>query len=306
MNWKKLFTSPPPQTVWLLDESSISLVVRDRGGEISSKTIEVSEPIFELGPVGLHGVDGELLEQCIGRIVEATGKPKRSALILPTGWTRSHLLDFDHLPRSTREVEEVVRWRLKKLLPVRPNDLRLSISQVEKTDGQQRIVCLTAVDNAISELERCFAACGIQLGLISGRVFALASAMIFGRPGANMVVQHEKGFLNLLLGINGDLRLIRMKPLSPGGPMGETVERELSLVWALVERESESNTDVTVTVSCSDPEIETGLLAWFQERDRVRVKGTGGSEAGSRPWTREIGSAAADFVLAVIDQEAGA
>ena len=72
-------------------------------------------------------MDRKGLQEVLARLQERVAGCRRAAVIVPTAWVRTHLMDFDELPRRSLELDDVVRWRLKKLLPVLPSELRVSV-----------------------------------------------------------------------------------------------------------------------------------------------------------------------------------
>ena len=132
---------------------------------------------------------------------------------MPTSWLRSFLIDVERPPRKDEELHDVVRWRLKKLLPVAPTDLRLSIVRLPEIDGQKRLLVMAGIERAMHAIESAFGSIGVEVGLITTRLFALVPRGA-GVVRPALVVQHEESFLSLLLLTDGVPRLLRTKPLA--------------------------------------------------------------------------------------------
>jgi hypothetical protein len=209
MNWQRLVTSPQPTTGWLLDGTVVAAVRRDREGTLHCAVEGMPSGAWEVGPVGLQSVDRERLMPALNAVQGRVEGARRAVVVVPTGWVRAHLLDFDEIPRRQAEVDQVVLWRLKKLLPVLPSELRVSTIPQRTGEGQPRLLCMVGVERAISELEESFAAVGVEPGLITPRLFALAQG---AGDGARLLVQQEAGFLSLLLLVDGVPRLQRAPP----------------------------------------------------------------------------------------------
>ncbi len=268
MNWK-ILTSPPPSTGWLLEPTMVAVLRRDGRAGVRCALSGVPENTFEIGPVGLQGVDRELLGQALAAIGERLPSERRAALVIPTAWVRAHLLDFDHLPRRRSEMEEVVRWRLKKLLPVRPADLRLSTVPQPATEGRRSLLCMVILERAIAEIEAAFGDAGVQLGMVAPRLFALASAS--SSLAARLVVQHEAGFLSMLL-LAGDVpRLLRTKPLSSGEGMWQVMARELRLAIAFIRGSLQVQGTLSAAVIAEDPDLDEAMRDWLAEQEDVEV-----------------------------------
>lgn len=302
MNWKKLLASPPPSAAWLLEANRLALVMRDRKGQLAGQSVGVDEGIFEVGAAGLHGVDDERLGAELDRMLEGRQRPKRAALVMPTGWFRSHLLSFDRLPNSKREVEEVVRWRLKKVLPVRPNEVRLAVVPGEAGATEQKVLCLVGIEKAITALEDVFTSRGMHLGQITASLFALANGSLTSDTGVNLVVQLEESFLSFLLLQEGSPRLVRMKPLPSEGLAWAAVERELRLIWSYVQQELGNSSEVRITIGCEDESTDIELRRWWRECEGARLDDAP-SAWQYHDWYRALGSVRGAAVLAVLKPE---
>ena len=234
MNWARLLTSPPPTTSWILDGSVIAALRRDPKGGVLWAAEPTPAGSFEVGPAGLQSVDRRKLVAALGSIHARLDGARRVAVVVPTGWSRSYVLSFQELPRRQRELEQVVQWRLKKLLPVPPSDLRMALVNLAPSDGSRPIMATVGLERAFAEIEAAFREISIEVGLITGQIFALARATA---PGARLLVQQEGGFLSLLITEDDQPRLIRTKHLSLSGRLADATRRELNLTLSFV-RES--------------------------------------------------------------------
>jgi len=176
--------------------------------------------------VGLQSVDRRKLAAVLASIHGRLDGARRAAAVVPTGWTRSYVLSFQELPRRQRELEQVVQWRLKKLLPVPPTDLRMSLVNLASADGTRPMLAIVGLERALAEVEAAFREVSVEIGLITGQIFALAATPA---PGARLLVQQDEGFLSLLLTEDDGSRLIRTKHLASSGRLADAVRRELSL-----------------------------------------------------------------------------
>jgi len=234
MNWTRLLTSPPPTTSWILDGSVIAALRRDPKGGVLWAAEPTPAGSFEVGPAGLQSVDRRKLVAALGSIHGRLDGARRVAVVVPTGWSRSYVLSFQELPRRQRELEQVVQWRLKKLLPVPPSDLRMALVNLAPSDGSRPMLATVGLERAFAEIEAAFREISIEVGLITGQIFALARA---AAPGARLLVQQEGGFLSLLITEDDQPRLIRTKHLSSSGRLADATRRELNLTLTFI-RES--------------------------------------------------------------------
>ncbi len=281
-NWKSLLHSPPPTTCWLVDGSLVSVLRRDKKGGLLWAAESAPPGSFEVGHAGLQAVDRRKLSAVLASLQARIDGPSRAALVTPSGWTRSYVLNFDDLPRNQVELNQVVRWRLKKLLPVPPAELRLFTEPMQRANGSRSVVCMTGIDRAFGGLEAAFSDVGVELGLITTRAFALAH-----RPtiSPSILVQQEDGFVMVLLIVDDHPRLIRTKPLAASRNPGETTRRELNLTLGFIRENLGVDGDIQLQVSAENKELLGEIEDW-----RAGVEGLSKSTGASLPTFSQGGA----------------
>ena len=257
MSLARLLTSPPPTTSWMLDGSVVAALRREPKGGVLWAAEATPAGAFEVGPVGLQSLDRRKLVAALGSIHGRLEGARRAAVVVPTGWTRSYVLSFQDLPRRQRELEQVVQWRLKKLLPVPPAELRMALVTLAPTDGARPILVMVALERAFAELEAAFREIGVELGLITGQMFALAAA-----PGTRLLVQQEQGFLSLLLAEGDEPRLIRTKHLASSGRVAEAIRRELNLTLGYVRETLGVRGELGIEIFAESAVLEREIEDW--------------------------------------------
>ncbi len=266
MNWERLTTSPPPNTGWTLGATDAIVVHRTKGGELHCAAEELPDGGFEVGPVGLQAMDSEVVVPAFARLKGAAEGAQTAAVIVPTGWLRSFLIEIDRVPRKESELHELVRWRLKKLLPVAPTDLRLSVVPLPETGGKRPLLVMAGVERAMAAIEATFSSIGIEVGLITTRLFAIVPR----NAGANrpiLVIQHEESFLSLLLLSEGVPRILRTKPLAADGDSRGTVLRETGLTLGFIRDKLGVEGPIEVKLSCEDPDLDAQLREWLAAQE---------------------------------------
>jgi len=268
MSWKRLLRTPPPDTGWALDSSLAAVVHRHRKRGPLCAEESLPEGAVEVGPVGLQAVHGEQLTPVLASLHGRVEGARRASVVVPMRWVRAHILEIDKPPRKRSELEEVVRWRLKKLLPVRPEELRLDLVSCGRAEGTLNLLCLTGLERAFAALEEAFAEIGVQPALVTPAPFALAAAFN-GDPRPGLVVVLEPEMLAVLLVVRGTTTLLRTKPLPATDNLWKIVSRELRLTMTFVRErlgiEEEIGTRVVTRGSLPAEPLE----AWRQEEPAV-------------------------------------
>jgi hypothetical protein len=266
MNWQQLLTSPPPNTGWLLDSDLGAVIHRDAKGEFHCAAEALDPATFEIGPVGLQAVDEEALKAVLARLKGAAEGARTAAVIVPTGWLRSYLIAADRLPRKQDELLDVVRWRLKKLLPIPPTKFRISVVRLPEADGQRHVLCMVGIERAVAAIESSFQEVGVEPGLITTRLFAVVPREApVDRP--SLIIQHEEAFLSLLLLADGVPRLLRTKPLPIADDGAGTVLRETGLTLGFIRDSLGVDGDIEVSLTVTDSDLDAEMRHWLAQRE---------------------------------------
>ena len=269
MRWRELITSPPPTTGWSLDGAVLAAVKRDPKGVLHCLAEAVPDGACEVGPVGLQRVDGRRLQALVSSLQGRLEGARRAVVVLPSGWLRCHLLSFEQLPRRQAEIDQVVQWRLKKLLPVLPSELRIAALPLPAHgEGRRLLLCTVGVERALAELEQAFVAAGVQPGMITTRLFPLVGA---AAGGHRLVVQVEEGCLSLLLVDSGAPRMTRTKPLVADDGDTEVVLRELHLSLQFIRGQLAVRDRLEVSLSAQGEDLEAELVRWWSGQEGVTL-----------------------------------
>jgi hypothetical protein len=300
MNWRDLLTSPPPATGWDLEDGDAVVVHRTGADGLHCAIEELPSGAFEIGAVGLQAVNGELAGPALARLKGAAEGASTGALIVPTSWLRSFLIDTERPPRNEKELHDIVRWRLKKLLPVPPTDLRLAVVRLPEVDGRRPLLVLAGIERAMAALESTFRTIGVEVGLITTRLFALVPRDAVSKA-AVMVVQIEGGYLALLLLNGGVPRLLRTKLLPYTVDVAEMVTRELRLTLEFVRDRIGLSAEIEIKLVCTDAGLETRLRSWLAEQTKLaRFVGSAPAVCGPAAVVDRIGVARLAPATAVV------
>jgi len=269
MNWKRLLASPPPNTGWVLDEEMAAAVRRERKGQVRCGVSPMPEGVVKVGPVGLNSVDRPVLVDVLRRVQETISGARRAAVVVPTAWVRAHILEVEQVPRRATELNELVQWRLKKLLPVRPSDLRIAAVPQPGGEGMQPVLVMVGLERALADLEAAFAEVGVEPGVVVPRLFALSADQ---REGHQLTIQQETGFLSMLLTTAGDLRLLRTKPLVMDTPdPWPALWREQKLVAAYARESLSVEGPIAVRVVAENEELAVALTEFWADQNETEV-----------------------------------
>lgn len=219
---------------------------------------------FQPGLLGGPLREPALFAEKLVQLLAGLSAPVREAsLVLPDAWLRLTFMESGELPRAPEARDEVVRWKVKRLLPFRVEDLRLAPTEVEPLPQQsepRRLLVAYALEALLAQLEEAFGKAGVWLGRITSESLALLPAIgeaLAEAPLGALAVVRDGGY-TLLFTRRGEPVLYRFKSLdeipsaaSPR-PGASTVERDLRLTRAFVAEQLPDLAIARVVVATSD------------------------------------------------------
>ncbi len=160
--------------------------------------LPLAEGIFGSGPLGVPVGESAALAESVGMLVARAATPVREAtVVLPDAWARSMVIELGELPEEPTARLEVLRFRVRRMVPYRVEDLRIEavpLAPYEAVRGQDEVArCFVTMANAAvcALIEEGFAKSGIRIGQISGATLSTLQAL---HRGAS-----ERGLLGLAL-----------------------------------------------------------------------------------------------------------
>jgi type IV pilus assembly protein PilM len=157
----------PPDVVVLDSDSLIHARVR-RGRKdvqiVQAKSYPLRDDVFAPGVVTPALQNEAVFAEVLRRMKLETGRWDKVSLLLPDAWFRMNIIELQSLPERTNEAAEVIRWSLRRTMPIDPSELRLSYEVLSRIPP--RILAVSAVEATIAAIERLFAAAGIEVILI--------------------------------------------------------------------------------------------------------------------------------------------
>jgi type IV pilus assembly protein PilM len=157
----------PPDVV-VLDSDSLIHARVGRGRKemqiLQAKSYPLRDDIFVPGVVTPALQNEELFAEVLRRMKLETGRWDKVSLLLPDGWFRMNIIELQSVPERASEAAEVIRWSLRRTMPIDPSALRLSYEVLGRTPP--RVLAISAVEATIAAIERLFEAAGIEVILI--------------------------------------------------------------------------------------------------------------------------------------------
>ena len=123
------------------------------------------------------------------------GRPRRVALIVPDAIARISLVRFDQVPSRSEDLEQLVRWQVKKAAPFPIEEAALSFAPAAATgDGGAEFVAVLARRDIIREYESVCEDAGMHPGLVDVSTFGLVNLIAASGsiPNGDWLVVHVR------------------------------------------------------------------------------------------------------------------
>jgi len=120
-------------------------------------------------------------------------RPKRVALAIPDAVAKVSLLKFEKVPARAHDLDELVRWQVRKAAPFRIEDAQLSyVPGLRGPDGSTEFVVVMARTDITREYERVCEEAGAQAGIVDLATFNVINAVLSGSqaPASDWLLVH--------------------------------------------------------------------------------------------------------------------
>ena len=207
-----------------------------RGGQ-AALVAHAVEPI-PYGPVVASLAAENILDRttvvaAVDQVLQRLGRPRRIALVVPDPVAKVSLIKFERVPSKTEDLDELVRWQVRKTAPFPIEEAQLSYVAGQKTlEGQEFIVTL-ARRHVIEEYEQLAAAVGAHAGVVDLATFNIINAVLAGggAPGGAppatdwLLVNAAPDYVTLAILRGSDLIFFRNRAADTEGTLADVVHQ---------------------------------------------------------------------------------
>lgn len=192
--------SPPLEAAIEIAPAAVSIaVLGGRAGHavVQGYAVEPIAPgVVTPSLTGPNIADRAAVAGAIATACQSVGlKPKRVALVIPDVSAKVSLLRFEQTPGRREDLEQLIRWQVKKSTPFPVEDACLTYSPGAHLAGGTEYIVAIARREVVREYESACEEVGIEAGLVDLSTFAVINL-----------------FLSAGLGTAGDWLIVHMRP----------------------------------------------------------------------------------------------
>jgi hypothetical protein len=134
------------------------------------------------------------------------------ALLLPELSQRTFVFSFDALPVTSREKEQLIRFRVKKQMPLLSDDIRISYDMLQ-TKVRKKIVSSVARSSVVRDYEDFFGQLHLKIKAVGLPLLGLSNLLNWNKERDFFLINIEKDSFGLLAITDSAPSLYRQKPL---------------------------------------------------------------------------------------------
>lgn len=154
---------------------------RGRDAVVAAHAVEaLPEGLVMPGLLAPNLTDAPAVAQAIGRVLTAVGgKVSRVGLVIPDTAAKVSLLKLEKVPARSADLQEIVRWQLKKTSPFPLDQASVSIAPGAKAaDGSAEFVVTLARTDVLQQYEQACSMAGAHAGLVDLSTFGVINGVL--------------------------------------------------------------------------------------------------------------------------------
>jgi Tfp pilus assembly PilM family ATPase len=207
MSLRDLFTTPPPDVAVEIDHTHVAAARISMHGNQHVIVAHASEALppgaVIPGLAALNIPDVPAVAQAVGRAIAQLGGPKtvRVALVVPDTVAKVSLLRLEKVPPKAADLQEIVKWQVKKTSPFPMEHAVVSVSPgALSADGASEFVVSLSRADVIHQYEQACVMAGVHPGLVDLSTFSVINSIVASTsaPAGDWLLVHvTSGYMTL-------------------------------------------------------------------------------------------------------------
>lgn len=180
--------APTPAVAVEIAANRVSAATLDRHGGQATVSAHAIEPLPDGALVPslttINTQNRTAVATALARVLERVGRPRRIGLLIPDQVARVSLVRFEKVPARTQDLEQLIRWQVKKSAPFPIEEAQIAfVPGVTAPDGRDFVVSL-ARKSIVEEYEALCAEGGAHAGIVDLATFNVVNAVLADHNGS--------------------------------------------------------------------------------------------------------------------------
>jgi type IV pilus assembly protein PilM len=228
-----LFQSPLPDVAIEIDSTHVAAARVAWGASTATVGAHASEPLRAglvtpaLAAPNIADV-GEVSRAIAQVLSRLGGRTRRVALVIPDTAAKVSLLKFETVPARTADLQELVRWQIRKSAPFPVEQAVVSFTAgARPADGGQEFVVTLARQDIVQQYEDACDGAGVHAGLVDISTFSVINHALGTLPAGGdwLLVHAAASYATLSVLRGGDLIFFRNRTEDAEGTLADVVHQ---------------------------------------------------------------------------------
>ena len=222
----------PPEVAVELAARHISAASLDLRAGQAVLSAHATEPLpagaLVPGLTAPNVADRAAVSEALARVLEKVGRPRRVGLIIPDPCTKVSFVRFEHVPARSQDLDQLIRWQVRKAAPFAIEEAQVSHVRGLRTDEGQEFIVTLAKRDIIREYEGLLSAAGAHAGLVDICTFNVINAVLSGAnaPSADwLLVNVAADYASISILRGGQLMFFRSRVAENEGTLTDLVHQ---------------------------------------------------------------------------------
>ncbi len=168
--------------------------------------------------------DGSAVEKLLGDgLARLSPGGRKVVILLPELAQKVFIFTFDSLPAAPEEKEELIRYRIKKQMPLLPHDIRLAYA-THAAGNQTRVIASVAKTSVVQEYEEILLRMRFRVVMAGVPSLSLLNLLDPQQERDYVLLDVEDDSFSLVAVTGGNAILYRQKPFGIHAGRGQGVE----------------------------------------------------------------------------------
>ena len=229
-----LLSAQPPTAAIEIAAGRVTVVEVGTGPEGLLVTAFASEPLPDAAVTpsltGTNITNPAVVTTALRRACERAGirPPKRAALVVPDTAARVTLLTFEQLPPKAADLDQLIRWQIRKATPFPLEEAQVTYVPVQQEPGASTVAAIVARRDMIGQYEEVVTALGTLPGIVDLASLNVVNAVLAGggtSAGDWLLVCVSRESTALAIVRAGQLMFYRLRLAIDEEPLGALVHQ---------------------------------------------------------------------------------
>jgi type IV pilus assembly protein PilM len=223
-------TAPPVAVEFAANRvSAASIDVHGRQAVVTAHATDALPPgalTPSLTALNVH--DRRAVVASLERVLARVGRPRRIGIVVPDVVAKVSLIRFEKVPPRVQDLDQVVRWQMKKAAPFPIDEAQVAYVPGAASDGGHEFVVSVARREVVADYESVCAEAGAHAGIVDISTFNVINSVLAGADAPSddwLLVNIASDFASIAILRGPNLIFFRNRAADTEGTLADLVHQ---------------------------------------------------------------------------------